>query len=226
MTAHTPQTGRAGTPPVEREADGGSVLARRPLTRWRTVDLTTAAMLGAAFGVVFWGWDQLYYALSPTLTALFPPVTAIVAGVWLLPAVVGALVIRRPGAALFVEVLAATIEALLGNVWGTNVLISGFLQGLGVEIVVAAVLWRRFGPAVAVLAGVAAATLEVTAWEWHSYVADYSWTWKLLYLLFFAVSGAVVAGLGGSALVRALARAGALRSFPAGAEARRARTGA
>ncbi|GAA0309868.1 ECF transporter S component [Kineococcus aurantiacus] len=190
--------------------------ARSP-HRWRTVDLVTAAVLGVAFGVVFWGWDVLYAVLTPLFTAV-PFVQSILAGVWLLPAVVAALVVRRPGAALLAEVVAASVEALLGNQWGTSVLVSGVIQGLGVEIAVALFAWRRFGPAVAVLGGVLAAVLE-GVYELFAYYAG-EWTLPLqaVYVGCFAVSGAVVAGLGGWLLVRALARTGALSAFAAGRE--------
>ena len=131
---------------------------RRSAARWRTVDIVTAAVLGVSFGVVFWGWHFAYSALSP-LFNLFPPAAGLVAGVWLLPAVVGALVVRRPGAALLTEVVAASVEALLGTQWSAGVLVSGAVQGLGVEIAVALFLWRRWSLGVAVLGGVLAAAL-------------------------------------------------------------------
>jgi energy-coupling factor transport system substrate-specific component len=187
----------------------------RGAARWRTVDLLTAAVLGVAFGVVFWGWDVLYAALAP-LFAAAPFVQSVLGGVWLLPAVVAALVVRRPGAALLAEVVAATVEALLGNQWGFGTLISGAIQGVGVELAVALFAWRRFGPGVAVLGGVLAAVLE-GVYELFAYYAG-AWTlpFQVLYVACFAVSGAVVAGLGGWLLVRGLARAGALGAFAAG----------
>ena len=84
----------------------------------------------------------------------------------------------------------------------------------------AATRWRRFGRVTAVLGGVAAAVLEIVGYEWWAYTPDYSPAWKLIYLLCGVVSGAVVAVLGGWALVRYLARAGALGAFPAGQEVR------
>ncbi|WP_432488439.1 ECF transporter S component [Kineococcus sp. SYSU DK018] len=196
----------------------GKSTGRRPAGRWRTVDLVTSAVLGVAFGVVFWGWHFAYSALDP-LFALFPPVAGLVSGVWLLPAVVGALVVRRPGAALLTELVAASVEALLGTQWSAGVLVSGAVQGLGVEIAVALFLWRRWTLAVAVLAGAVAAAAE-SVYEWSAYWAAWSWDWKLVYAGFFVVSGVLVAGLGGWALVRALARAGALSAFAAGHEHR------
>lgn len=214
-------TAATAAPSAGTTRAGRTVLASRPLARWRTVDLVTAAILGVAFGVAYWGWDFAFNAINPALLA-FPPASGLLGGPWLLAGVVGALVVRRPGAALLAELVAANVEYLLGNQWGISTLVSGTLQGLGVELVVAILLWRRFGPGVAALAGVAAAALEAV-YEWFAYWADWSWGYKLVYLVAFAVSGAVVAGLGGWALTRSLAGTGALGAFPAGQEERERR---
>jgi energy-coupling factor transport system substrate-specific component len=196
------------------------------LTSWRTVDLVTAAMLGVAFGVAYWGWNAAYLLLSP-LFRVVPPAAGVLGGPWLLAGVVAALVVRKPGAALIAELLAANVEYLLGNQWGLSVLIAGSLQGLGVEIAVAVFLWRRWGPAVAALGGALAAAIE-TAYEYGAY--DYATTYgsggSLLYLATFAISGAVVAGVGGWLIVRALARTGALAQFAPGRDRARAQDGA
>lgn len=185
---------------------------------WRGVDLITVAMLAVAFGVIFWGFDSFVYPLVSIASAGFPPLAELSLGVWILPAVVGGLIIRRPGAALLTELIAANVEFLLGNQWGFGVLASAMLQGLGVEIILAAFLWRRFGLLQAVLAGITAAILEIVVFEWWVYVPDYTWDWQVIYLIAGVVSGALIAGVGGWALVRALARAGALNTFASGRE--------
>jgi len=210
----------AGEPQRAERTRPAAIPATHPLMGWRGVDLITAAMLAVAFGVMFWGFDTFVYPVVSTATAGFPPAGELVLGVWLLPAVVGALVIRRPGAALFTELVAANIELLLGNRWGAAVLLSAVLQGLGVELAVALFRHRRFGVVVAVLGGVLAAVFEIVFYEWYSYVAEYSTAWKAIYLACGMVSGAVIAGVGGWALVRGLARAGALNAFPPGQEVR------
>jgi energy-coupling factor transport system permease protein len=210
-TAQTTPTGR-GT--------NGTILATRPLMRWRGIDLITAAMLAVAFGVMFWGFDTFIYPILSTATAGFPPAGELMLGVWLTPAVVGALVIRRPGAAVFTELVAANVELFLGNKWGAAVLLSAVLQGLGVELALALFRYRRFGVIVAVLGGVLAATFEIVFYEWYSYVAEYSVAWKVIYLGCGMLSGAVIAGVGGWALVRGLAGTGALSAFPPGQEVR------
>jgi energy-coupling factor transport system substrate-specific component len=193
-----------------------TVQARPPLAGWRSIDIITVAMLGVAFGVGYWGWDQAYNVLSPAFNG-FPPSSGLVGGVWLLAGVVCGLVVRRPGAAVFGELVAASVELTLGNSWGATTFVSGLIEGLGVEVVLAVFLYKRFGPVVAALGGALAAVAEAV-FEWSVYYSDYSIGWKLAYAAIFAASGAVIAGVGGWLLTRALARTGALNPFPPGQE--------
>jgi energy-coupling factor transport system substrate-specific component len=182
--------------------------------RWRTVDIVVTAVLGVAFGVVFWAWNLLWAATGTAFTA-FPPAQAVMYGVWLLPAVVAPLIVRKPGAAIFAETVAAIVSALLGAQWGAQVVLYGLIEGLAGELGYAAFRYRRFGwlqaALSAVLAGAAAAVLDLVYWY-------PTWTagWKLTYVLVVVASTVVVCGIGGTALVRALARTGALSSFAAG----------
>jgi energy-coupling factor transport system substrate-specific component len=193
-----------------------------PLLRssWRTIDIVTAAMIGVVFGVAYWGWSSAYNALVSPLAGLLGPSQGMLGGPWLIAGVVAGLVVRRPGAALFAELLAAAVEATLVTEWGWATVISGALEGLGVELVLAIFLYRRFGLPVAALAGAAAAFAE-WCYEWHAYWVGYSAGWKVAYLAFFALSGAVVAGAGGWFLTRALAATGSIDALPAGREAAR-----
>jgi energy-coupling factor transport system substrate-specific component len=193
-----------------------AVLARRPLAAWRSIDIITTAMLGVAFGVGYWGWDQAYSLFSPVFDG-FPPSSGLVGGVWLLAGVVAALVVRRPGAAVFAELVAASVELTLGNSWGGTTFVSGLLEGLGVELVFALLLYRRYGPVVAALAGAVAGVAEAV-FEWSVYYSAYSFGWKLAYAGIFAVSGALISGVGGWLLTRGLAETGALSPFPPGQE--------
>src|SRR5699024_7973630 len=136
---------------------------------------------------------------------------------WFLAGVVGGLVIRRPGAAVACELIAAMVSALFGTQWGLTTVVSGLAQGLGAELAFAVFAYKAFGPVVAVLAGMLSAPLE-WVYEIVSYFPDWSWTWKLAYLPLMVVSGAIVAGLFGWVLTGALARAGALGPFPPGQE--------
>lgn len=181
---------------------------------WRTVDIVVAAAIAVAFGVVFWAWNLVWAATGP-IFAFLPPSQYLLYGVWLVPAILGALVIRKPGAALFTELVAASVSAMLGSQWGLDTLVSGLLQGGAAELVFALFRYRAWTPAVAVLAGLATA---VGAWAhdmplYYPEVAIAGW---LVFLAFMLVSAAVIAGIGSHYLTRALAQAGVLSAFPAG----------
>jgi energy-coupling factor transport system permease protein len=185
----------------------------QPSGRWRTVDIVVTAVLGVAFGIVFWAWGLLWAGLDAAFTA-FPPAQAVMYGVWLLPAVLAPLIVRKPGAALFAELIAATVSALLGSAWGTLVLVYGLLQGLAGDAGFAAFRYRRFGwpqaLLAAALAGVMAAVLDLI-----NYYPDWTAGWKTTYVLLVVVSTTLIAGAGGMALTRALGATGALSSFGA-----------
>jgi energy-coupling factor transport system substrate-specific component len=177
-----------------------------------------AATIGVVLGVAYWAWSAAYTALYNPVASIIGPSVGLLGGPWLLAGVVSGLVVRRPGAALLAELLAAVVEAVLGNQWGWAAVISGGLQGIGVEVALALVAFRWFSWPVAALGGALAAALE-TMYEWHAYWADVSESWRLSYLGFFVASGALVAGVGGWLLTRALTATGAIDTLPAGREA-------
>lgn len=189
---------------------------RTRLRAWRTVDLITAAMVGVAFGVAFLGWGQVYNLTGPLFTAL-PPLAGVLGGFWWLPAVVAGLVVRRPGAALLAELVASCVEMLLGGQWGLETVGSGILQGLGVEIGFLLFAFRRYTATTAALGGIISGLLE-TPYEWQLYYREWTVGYAGVYGLTMAVSGAVVGGLLGVAIVKGLAATGVLAPFPPGRE--------
>lgn len=192
------------------------------MIRFRTVDLLVTVLIGAAFGVAFLGYGQLYTLIGP-LTAAFKPAEGLLAGIWFLPAILAALIVRKPGAALLAEMVAAVLSMLLGSPWGWGTAISGLMQGGGVELAFLLTRYRHFTLPVAMLGGVLSALLE-WGWEKFVYYQEMSWTYSFLMLGFFVLSGALLCGVLGWAASRALAATGALDAMPAGRErAQRAR---
>jgi energy-coupling factor transport system substrate-specific component len=191
--------------------------------RWRVVDIVVAAVLGVAIGLVFWAWNTVGYAWFIAMDGLTPGLGGLAVGIWLIGGVIGGLVIRKPGAALLVEVIAAIVSMLIGNVWGVSTLLSGLVQGLGAELIFALFLYRRFTLPVAMLAGAGAA---VGAWVFELFYGSSpnilkTLEFNVIYLVSLIVSGAVLAGVVGWLAVRGLAATGALNRFAAGREARR-----
>lgn len=196
-----------------------NITASGPLARWRTIDLLTAAFLGVAFGVAYWGWGLAYEAPANAISAGFPPLSALVVWPWLVAGIVGGLVIRRPGAALFTELIAAIVSALIGTQWGLTVLVSGFLQGLGVELGFAIFGYQLFRWAPLLVGGFLGGAFEAV-YEWYSYWTDWDFGYKLAYLFLLGGSVAIFGSLVAVGLTKLLAQAGALNPFPPGQEVR------
>jgi energy-coupling factor transport system substrate-specific component len=197
-----------------------SQIKKNPNLAWRGVDLVTTAILAAALGVAFWGFDSFVYPITSTIGNIYPSLSELQLGVWIIPAVLGGVLVRKPGAALYAELIAASIELVLGgNPWSYTVLISGACQAVGVELVLLLVAYRGLTLPLAALAGAVSAVAEVI-YEYFSWVPTYSVMQKVIYMICGVLSGAIIAGGAGWGLVRLLGRLGVLNSFAAGREAR------
>ena len=181
---------------------------------WRTVDIVVAAVIAVAFGVVFIAWNTVYAATEPLFAAL-PPAQAVMYGIWLLPAVLVGLIVRRPGAAFFGGFVAAAVSVLLGSPYGGDALISGAIQGGGAELGFAIGLYRSWSLPTAILAGalsgVAAAVHDIAL-----YYTETGVDFWIVYAVATVLSGIVLAGVGAWLLVRALVGTGVLAPFAAG----------
>jgi energy-coupling factor transport system substrate-specific component len=185
----------------------------RDLT-WRTVDIVVAAALAVAFGVVFWAWNSVWEATKPIFVAV-TPAQYIISGVWLIPAVLGGLIIRKPGASLFTELVAATVSAILGSQWGLDTLLSGAIQGAAAEFVFGATLYGRWSLGVAIAAAAAAAVGE---WlhDMPVYYATLDLGQQLVIGVFMLLSAVIIAGVGSWFLMRSLVQTGVLAQFASG----------
>lgn len=136
-------------------------------------------------------------------------------GFWLFAGPLAAIIVRKPGAALFAETLAAFLELTLGNQWGVGgSLIVGIIQGLGAEIAFAVFAWKKWNIGTTILSG---ALAGVGCWAYY-WATNPGWnglrvTW---YLVGSIISGAVIAGVVVWYLSRALAATGALERFESG----------
>ena len=192
--------------------DPANLPAPLPDTRWRTRDIVIAAVIGVAFGVVFWAWGLAWSGLDPVF-AFAPWAKDLLYAVWLIPAVLAPYIIRKPGAAVFAEMVAAGVSALLGSQWGVDTLLSGFLQGAAAELIFAFTLYRIWSFPVLATAAVASA---LAAWlhDWVLYYATTDTTVQIVRGVAMAISAMIIVAGGSVALARSLRRAGVLEGFP------------
>ena len=184
-----------------------------PDTDWRTRDIVVTAVIGVAFGIVFWAWSLIWNGPLAVLGGLALPIQDLGYAVWLMPAVLAPLIVRKPGAAVFAEMVAAGLSAFMGGPWGIDTLLSGFVQGAGAELVFAFTLYRRWTFPVLAAAAVASAA---AAWihDWAVYYPTFDPVYQLIRGLFMAISAVVIVAGGSVALHRSLKRAGVFEGFP------------
>lgn len=191
--------------------------ARIPYTsrRWRVVDLVTATAIAAASGLVFWMWDFICTAPLTLFGAVTPGFEGILNAFWLFAGPLAAIIIRKPGAALYAETVAAMLELLLGNQWGAGgSLVVGIMQGVGAELGFALLAYRVWNLASTMLSG-ALAGLGCGIYYW---ITNPGWgvLRASVYLATSVVSGALIAGGLGWVLYRMLMKTGALDHFASG----------
>ncbi len=199
-------------------AMGAAWGARQPLARWRTVEVILVANLALVFGLLFLGWGMVW-DVAKVLESIVPGSRDLLYGFWFIAAILGAYIVRKPGAALAAETMAALAEFLAGSAWGFTLLISGLVQGAMAELVFAFTGYKRYDLPTLMAAGAASGvgSLVVDYLFWYSDKP----LWVLgIMLVARLISGAVLAGWLGKALADSLARAGALDAFAIGREER------
>ncbi len=192
-------------------AAGAAWGSRQSLEGWKTMDVILTSNLALVFGLLFLGWGFIWNFAKP-LEAVMPGARDLLYGFWFIAGILAPYIIRKPGAALAAEMLAALAELLAGGTWGLTLLISGLIQGGLAEIVFAATGYKQFDLKILMLAGAAAGA--------GSLVVDYMFWYSSLglgvlgmMLLARLISGALLAGWLGKVIGDGLLNAGALGSF-------------
>ena len=113
---------------------------------WKLKDILMIAICAVLFGVVYLGCTNVGGMISSVLTPLgmgslaYEPFY----GIYFMAAAFAVYVIRKPGAGLIAEILAAIIETLMGNFFGPIIILSGLVQGLGFEAIIALKKYKKY----------------------------------------------------------------------------------
>lgn len=91
-------------------------------------------------------------------------------GIWFIVSIIAAYIIRKPGAAVLSETIAAIIEVMLGNAVGPRLILAGLIQGLGAEAVFAATKWKNYSTWVLITAGMGS---SITSFVWGYFWEDF-----------------------------------------------------
>ncbi|WP_144479633.1 ECF transporter S component [Cytobacillus oceanisediminis] len=188
------------------------------IENWKLREVIVLSVLAVVFGVVY----LLFLQVGNVLVGLFGMIGYdLIFGIWFIVSIIAAYIIRKPGAAVLSETIAAIIEVMLGNAVGPRLILAGLIQGLGAEAVFAATKWKSYSTWVLITAGMGS---SITSFVWGYFLGGFSaLSPGYVAAMFFVrlLSGALLAGLSGKYISDSLARTGALNSFPLGKEARK-----
>lgn len=190
--------------------------------KWRVVDIAVASVIGVASALIYWVVAIATAAPWSALEAIVPGLAGIINGLWLFAGPLAAVIVRKPGAAIYAEVVAGILEALLGNQWGgVSTFLIALAQGAGAELGFALLRYRKWNLPAMALSG---ALSGVFCWGYSFFTnlqaISITGSYGIVYFLTTIVSGALVAGVAMWYLYRALARTGALDRFASCREVR------
>ncbi len=175
---------------------------------WTTREIVVAAVLSVAVGVVFWTWGLLY---ATAFAAIPFPASYALVGVWMIGGLLVPYVIRRPGAAVVGELVAAFVSMVLVSQWGAAVLLSGLVQGVAAEAVFAGLRYRVYSTPILMLAGALAGVASIVLDSFlYGYWEAYSIGSIVVGAVLVAISGALLGGVISKLAGDALAGTGAL----------------
>ncbi|WP_423188346.1 ECF transporter S component [Alkalibacterium sp. f15] len=147
-------------------------------------DYLLMALISVVFGVLYL---MAVYAGTALTTILTPFGLGVLGyepffGIWFMAAIITTYLIRKPAVGIITEVIAALIEVMLGNMFGVMVLVSAFIQGVGVEIPFALTKYGKYSYKIAMLSALSAAVLSFL---WTGFRSNYlAMDWRIVAAIF------------------------------------------
>lgn len=178
-------------------------------------DFIFMGLISVAFGIVY--LIALYLGAALT-TALTPAGIGILGyepfyGIWFMAPVVALYILRRPSVGIITEIFAAVIEVVLGNAFGLIVIVSAFIQGVGVELPYMFTKYRRYNMRNSMVGAVLA---TIFSFIWTAFRSDYASLEMSIVIAIFVirlVSSLIFTGFIAHKLCIALDNTGLLKSY-------------
>ena len=138
------------------------------LKSWKLKEVVLMSLFAVVFAIVY----LLFVHVGNIWAGFIGPIAyEWIFGIWFIVSIICMYIIRKPGAAVFSETMAAAIEVMIGNAVGPRLILSGLIQGLGAEAAFAATGYKRFNWWVLILAGIGSA---VFSFAYGFFVSGYS----------------------------------------------------
>ena len=168
-----------------------AITESKAVLKWRVVDIAVASVIGVASALIYWVVAIATAAPWSALEAIIPGLAGVFNGLWLFAGPLAAIIVRKPGAAVYAEVVAGVLEALMGNMWGgVETFLIALVQGLFAEIAFLIFAYRKWNLPVTILSG---ALSGVACWGYsfltNLQAIDVFQTYGVVYVLTTVISG-------------------------------------
>lgn len=182
---------------------------------WKLKDVLMIAICAVLFGIVYLGCTYAGGAMTGFLTPFgmgslaYEPFY----GIWFMASAFVAYVIRKPGAGVVAEVLAAIIETMMGNFFGPIIILSGIVQGIGFEVILALTGYKKFSRKIMITGAILCSVFTMI---YNLFVSGYNQIAVPVLLLMMVVrliSAIIFCGLLTPALANGLVKAGLLKGY-------------
>lgn len=134
-------------------------------------------------------------------------------GVWFMAVIVAYLIIPKPGIAIIAEFAAGAGETIVMGKFDIPTIIYAILQGVACEIIFAIFKYQSRSAVVAMLAGLLTALISFPVDYFYGYLNEVAGWNLLLFIVFRAISGIILAGLLSYIVVKALDQTGVTKLF-------------
>ena len=186
---------------------------RKEINKWDTRDLLITAIISIVFAVLLLGVTYVYMMI---IVPLGPLAMFSLHGIWFIPPVFVAYVIRRPGAALLSQTMISVTTVAFSS-WGWMELMIVITRGLPIELGFLAMRYRNYSfPA---LMGISAITgLFAVAIFWVPLGINILSFGMQIATILAAIINAAVAGWVTKMLADTIAKTGVLSNYAVGQE--------
>lgn len=172
-------------------------------------DVLVTVLIGAIFAIIYKFLWIPYELLKPLGLHLEQSVY----GLWFIAAIIAYLIIQKPGVAIIAEFAAGAGETLVMGQFDIPTFVYALLQGLACEIVFLAVRYKSRSLSVAIMAGMLAGIITLPIDWFYNYLGDVA-AWNVVLMFVIRIlSGMILGGALGYAIVRALDQTGVTKLF-------------
>lgn len=172
-------------------------------------EILVTVLISVIFAIIYNLW-WLFYNVAQVAGLHLEQLTY---GVWFMAAIVCYLIIPKPGIALLAEFAAGAGETIVMGKFDIPTIIYALLQGLACEIVFAIFKYQSRSVMVAMLAGLVTALISFPVDYFYGYLNEVAGWNLILFIVFRAISGIIIAGLLSYLLVKALDQTGVTTVF-------------